>query len=332
MEKNKSQKQIYKLIEKNMPENLNDAEKIAYIIMIIAQNRSFSSKYYWSSVKNRERIYDKARKTKNYKFQEKRQIMCVTAASMLRNIAKKFDIDIYYYGAESGIVANNDFCDFVKGEHIVPIYKTQEGKFLRVDLERNLDNIQAGKKWTDFGTNNGNKLFCELDDEEVNNIMKKIGYISDEREYFDYYIETLLKQSDLETKKQKINLIFQDKNITERARKMKSSVDIFRYYFKCIRNIEGNEQLYMFGGIGKNQNNKRRYSVGVLLKSDDYDTFWFWSNRNKSMVEISKEELKYFIKHKGLRLVSPKYDIKKIIDLDDEKCKSKFSQEDILIR
>lgn len=58
MKKNKGKEQIYQEIYKEMPKNLNEKEIAAFIMMKIAKERSFSSKYYWGNTRTREKIYE----------------------------------------------------------------------------------------------------------------------------------------------------------------------------------------------------------------------------------------------------------------------------------
>lgn len=333
MKRAKTCKEIYNIILKEMPKQLKDIEKIAYIMMKIAENRSFSSKYYWSDAENRKKIYDNARKEKNRMPEQKKQLMCVTAARMLKSIAREFGIDIYYLGAEGGTIQNNGLDNFINGEHIIPLYKTEDGRFIKVDVERNLDNIQCGKKWTNFGTKDGDERLVELGDEVIANIMKKIGYIKDENEYFDNYIKILMeKHQDLDFN-ELLTCILEDTNVSIRAGKLESSVDIFRFYRKIIGQLDINDKntkVYIFGGKNNHSVKRRKYTVGIYLQEEQGEMFWLWSRRQNKMISISREELEYFIRFKGLELVSPKNNIAKIIGIKNVDVQS--INEDIFVR
>ena len=60
------------------------------------------------------------------------------------------------------------------------------------------------------------------------------------------------------------------------------------------------------------------------------EKFWLWSRMQKRMISISREELEYFIKVKGLELVSPKNSISKIIGIKNVGVQS--ISEDIYVR
>lgn len=330
MKQTKTYKDIYNIILREMPPKLNNIEKIAFIMMIIAQNRSFSSKYYWSDVENRKKIYDNARKVKNRRLEKKKQLMCVTAARMLKSIAKEFGIDIYYLGDESGTIQNNSLDNFINGEHIIPLYRMEDGRFIKVDVERNLDNIKCGKKWSNFGTKDGDERLVELDDVVITSIMKKIGYVKDENEYFDNYIKSLMEQQEGIAGNALLSTILEDNNVSKRAGKLDSSVDIFRFYRKIIGQLDIKDKIYIFGGKNNETLKRRKYTVGIYLQEDMGEKFWFWSRMKKRMISISREELEYFIKVKGLELVSPKDRISEIIGIKNVDVQS--INEDIYVR
>ena len=66
------------------------------------------------------------------------------------------------------------------------------------------------------------------------------------------------------------------------------------------------------------------------MQEDMGEKFWFWSRMQKRMISISREELEYFIKVKGLELVSPKDRISEIIGIKNVDVQS--INEDIYVR
>ena len=61
--------QLYQKIKDKMPQNLSELEKSAYIMMVIAQNKEFSSQYYWSDKATRRKMYNKAINKEKIKLQ-----------------------------------------------------------------------------------------------------------------------------------------------------------------------------------------------------------------------------------------------------------------------
>lgn len=146
----KSKETIYKEILKEMPQNLSEEEKAAFIMKKIAEERSFSSRYYWSSNKVREKMYRLAKRDKLSIRKNKRQLICVTATKLFKDIATRFGLDVYIIGDSK--MTKDDLDIFESGEHVSPVIKTKDGRFIKADTEWNLENIQTGRRWMKFGT------------------------------------------------------------------------------------------------------------------------------------------------------------------------------------
>lgn len=148
MGKTKSKEQIYSEIISEMPNDLNELEIAAFIMYKIAKERSFSSRYYWADNKTREKIYESCVQKNTRKRENKRQLICVTATKMYKELAKRLGLDVYIIGDTK--LTKNDYSVFKDGEHISPVIKTKDGKYVKADIEWDLENIQTGRRWIKF--------------------------------------------------------------------------------------------------------------------------------------------------------------------------------------
>lgn len=308
MTKIKSIRKLYKKIKCNIKDDYTDLEKIACIIYILGMSRSFSSKYHWNTEDYKRKFYDNKRKNNIFEL-HKEQIICITAAKLLKKIAKKFDIDIYYLGAISGIITYDDFSQFLNGEHIIPVYKIDDNSYISVDLERNFDNIQTHKKWFNFGRKDGKEYLVDLDENELSKIMKKIGYINSTEQYFDVYVENIIKKfnGDLESN---LEMIVYDEIISNKASELNSSVDIYRYYKKIINkfyNLENSDQkIYIFAGKAKYNMLPNKYCFGIYYKNESKDKIWIWNTKINQFVFFIKEDFEHMIIKKHINIICPK--------------------------
>ncbi len=151
MGKTKSKEQIYNEIIEEMPDNLNEIELSAFIMYKIAKERSFSSRYYWSDDTTRKKIYESCVYKHTRKKENKRQLICVTATKMYKELAKRLGLDVYIIGDTK--LTKNDYTIFEPGEHISPVIKTKNGQYIKTDIEWDLENIQTGRRWIKFRNN-----------------------------------------------------------------------------------------------------------------------------------------------------------------------------------
>ena len=302
-----------------MPKDLDEIEKAAYIMKVIAEEKRFSSKYYWSDKKTRDKIYLLAKK-KNIVNKSNKEVICVTASKIFKEIGSKFGLDIYYVG-DNGKISRNRLEAYEKGEHISPIIKLKEkskyidkvGLFVKADVEWNFENIKTKSKWVKFAKKDDNEPnnFVDLKDENIDNIMINIGYIKDKEEYTDLYYETLRNKIRGKDLKEQISLLFTDDKLLNIMNKLDGSVEIYRFYrnvFKQTIDKENNEKiynekLYLFGSYIKGKK-KKMHTVIAYLEEDE--KIWVYSKKHKKMVEVKPKEMKYFIEKDKLNLVAGK--------------------------
>lgn len=228
-------------------------------------------------------------------------------------------------------LTDNDYTIFKLGEHISPVIKTKDGKYIKVDIEWDLENIQTGRRWIKFGSKDkGQDTLTELSEEELDAIMQKIGYINTKEDYLENYLEKLNLSDSSISLKNRVNKIFLDKKIAQRVSFLKSDVDIYRFYRKVIKDyIPENKNITLFGGYSEDRMKKiKKYTILTYLGENKNNAFWIWSNRKNQMQDVSAKMMKQFIK-KGVVKIIPGKNIDKYqkmmnrIDKEKEACKNK---------
>lgn len=330
----KTYEELCDLIENNLKQkNYDDIEKLAYMMMVIAKERSFSSEYNWNTKNNKSKIIKDLYKYERIVDLNNPQLICVTAARILKNIAKEFNIDINYFGTISGIVSENSFEGFLDSDHIVPVYKVDNNKFISADLEKNLDIIQTGKRWHDFGKNDkcNKDIFLELPITYIDGIMKKIGYINNVNDYLDTYIEGLFDKNYNNDISKKTKLLLENKHLSNLSSKLKSSVDIFRFYRRIIKEHICNEhRVLSFGGRISNSCDDNKFVTGIYCNENGFERFWLWSNVQNKMIEIMKDDIESFINEYDIKIYSgnDSIDAEEILKIDTTKKKVKTNYYD----
>ena len=146
--------------------------------------------------------------------------------------------------------------------------------------------------------------------------MKKIGYINSKEDYLENTLVRLDLGSPMLSLEEKLNRLFSSEKITKSVSKLKSGIDIFRFYRRAIKEyIPNSEKIDLYGGYSQRDIRRgKKYTILVDLEEDDNDKFWIWSSRKHRMQQISNEFTKKFL-DKGLVKIVPG---KKCI----EKCKN----------
>ena len=310
MNKVKTVNKLYKELKEEIKDDFTEEEKAACIMKKIAEERSFSSKYYWANKTTREKIYRKAINNKTKIEKNKKQLICVTTTKIFMELAKKFNLDVYVIGDKD--MTKDNFKIFNVGEHVSPVIKTKDGRFIKTDVEWNFENIKTGRKWLNFGTKDEKQTQLEeLTEEEIDNILIKIGYIRNKEDYLENYLKSMdLKNKNIKIK-DRIDKVFNDNKIQEKVKKMDSSVDIYRFYRRILKEEISKENIVLFGGYSsKKSKDLNKYTIITYLKQDEKESqksyFWIWSSRKKKMVSIEDRILKLMLEKNMINVVPGK--------------------------
>lgn len=97
-------KQLVQEIREQMPEGLNELETLRYIYIYLGKRKNFNPTYYFGNSKTRKQIYALANKEINNEefLTEKRNLICTSISSLLKKVAREFDIDVDLYKEEEG--------------------------------------------------------------------------------------------------------------------------------------------------------------------------------------------------------------------------------------
>ena len=182
-----TKKQLTDKIKCEIPHNLDEETTAAYIMKEIAQDRSFSEHYYWGNSETIKKIYKLSKDNRNIETLDKRKIICVTISRLFKSIAGEMGLDVYYVD-EEGTITKNGIQNLEIGEHVYPVIKLKDNRIIKCDLQRDLTNIQTGFHWRNFGTKGfGEGFLSTLSEEKIDEIMRKIGTISDDKGYTEDY-------------------------------------------------------------------------------------------------------------------------------------------------
>lgn len=324
-------KELLEHIKKNMPKNLNEIEIAAYIAKEIALKRDFSARYYWSTKETRDKIYNLARDNNQIQLQDKKELICVTACKLYEYIARQYGMDIYFKG-DKNIITKSDYSIFESGEHIFPIVKLKDGRYIKVDVEWDLENIKTGLKWIKFGTIDENEgILSTIPEDELELIMHKIGYKNKEEKYLNQHCKQLYnnKAKDLSTY-ERLNLIFNDPTILQNAGNLTGSVEIYRFYRQLIKDFtretkQYNNTIFIFGVAAKPVNCENpKYTICTYFKDENQKNIWLYSKKLGKNIEISPKELAYYVKNNQISMVAGKSgealeNLQSYIEIFDEK-------------
>ena len=236
-----TKKDLIEQLKQNMPKGLTKLEMARYIYIELGKQRGFDTRFFYGNRKTRNRIYRMAEKAKDNPkmFHNRKTLICVSLSYLYQSILKEFGIN----------------CDVVLDEgyddgHLTPIINlgNDDGtnKRIRADLQLDLEHIQTGMKTKEFGTQS-HSYSCDLvDDKELEEIDKKIGYVQDD--YRDKDIEEISKEIEGMNAEETLKYILQDERIYSKTN-LQGPIEIRKYYGSILNRLAKkymNKKIYMF--------------------------------------------------------------------------------------
>lgn len=174
---------------KEKTKGLNEIETIRYIYLDLGKKFSFDKRFYSGNSSQKKISYtESGLPDAPEKGMASGIIICKTSSRILKEILNSLDIytDTYtvYDDADK------------QHPHVYNICRLKDGRVISLDLQQDLNNIQSHSRTKFFGLN-GSQTDEVLSRFEIEQIDKKLGYITPEKYYSDSYIDMLKYHADM---------------------------------------------------------------------------------------------------------------------------------------
>lgn len=308
-----TRKELLDSIRREMPEDLSEKEKTAFIMWKIAENRSFSEHYYWGDSSTCKKMYTRAMNPKDIEPENKRKLICVTASRLFKYIATELGLDVCYVGEDS--MPMRTLVGLLRsGEHVYPAVILSDGSLIKCDIQRDLPNIQTGCRWRYFGTRGFGEegILSEISSQELDEIMKRIGYLNNRDMYTDEYCrKKVSERNKLTTVTEIVKSIFEDERLNSEVRHT-NIVETYKFYMKvmdiylskeckdyniCRKGLKLTRYLdkfFMFPCKLKREE-QIRYTICTYTYEENGDvSINLLSRTTKKMIRVSIEEFSFY--------------------------------------
>lgn len=292
-------KQLVQDIKEQMPEDLNELETLRYIYIYIGKRKNFNPEYYFGNSKTRRQIYMLSNKEiDNEEFlTEKRNLICSSIASLFKKVAREFDIDVDLFKEDNG-----------NGAHVYNIVHLKKGRTIKVDLQRDLKNIHSNRRTEYFGP--VTFLWDGLEEEEIEEADKKIGYKKKGKNYKDDDIKLLKNQLKGMNRRDAVNFLLGNKEFLEGLDEEEGYVEASSYvrttFANCLNKWKNDIPPYVIHcyrdeDIHKQPLQERQHSMCIFNKyKGDYDIYMY-RKKQKVFEKVSPERMKKLIEQ-GLKV------------------------------
>ncbi len=161
---------------------ITDEKLIRYVYLDLGKRFSFNLDFAFGNSKAKQKIYARGRCEKFMNESMESNIMiCKDISYILEHILREFGINIR---------TEVDPDDKRKCAHVYNVVTPEEGMEYIIDLQEDIENIQAHAFTTNYGlsTDSRKPIMRRFDIEQID---RELGYIDDEHYYTDDYMYTL---------------------------------------------------------------------------------------------------------------------------------------------
>lgn len=310
-----SRKELVEYIRKNMPPNLSELEKIAYIEVEVAKHISFDEKYMWGEVGTKEKIYKLSKEEAKKPAKEiKRKIICVTMAELFGYVIKELGFDVKYqtraYGYEIK-AGNNDIFETIsdkRKEHVCVLVGLSNENYIEVDIQDDLARLQTRSRPKAFGcarhgTKIGNGVRIDiLDNNLIEQTFKKIYNLQENERFTNEFIMVFgaMLRCQKKTPIQMLEFFLNEPRIQQElqncrcieANKLYKAILYVCYNDRTEKQFSTDESIAIVEEcmLLDNEGGKR-YSFCIYAEEDDEKSCYVYSKKSRRMVKLTIEEI-----------------------------------------
>lgn len=275
---NNLQNYIDKIKEKT--KDYSELEKVRYVYLELGKIMSFDLDFSFGNMKNKLKIYNDCKKEEEYlqKYFENQIIICKSLAYLLEYILNQMGIKAETIFEDSG---NPNY------KHVLNLITLNNGFSFKVDLQADLENIQAHLKTNFFGIHS--KFGFTIFSSELSRIDQKIGYISEKNGYTNdylYLINRALKNN--VSIDQKVEFILQNINVYTDNKKVKYAERRW-YYLLFIKSLLTEKETNKVKLIDTYNENDYQICIVVDMPFNEKNIYLF-NNENQKFIKMDLKQ------------------------------------------
>ena len=290
---------------KELTKELNEIETIRYIYLDLGKRFSFDKRFYAGNSSQKKASY---KESGTFEAPEESMtsgiIVCRTSSRILETILNHLGIKTHSYTVYGDPDKNHP--------HVYNICSLKDGRVLSFDLQQDLNNIQSRSRTKFFGLNPNQD--CEMIPRfELEQIDKKLGYISDKEYYSDSFVEMLKYHANMfDDFYAKVDFVLQNLEIFEN--RFMEYPERNWYHQRIVGQIflpKDLKKIKFMKCYYKGSSGERDYRNYVGIEKGEKPIFYRYNDEEGKYDQISYEEL-IQDEHNGLIIETGVYGLKQI--------------------
>lgn len=266
--------------------SLDELSMIKKAYIEIGLNRTFSPVYYFGNTKAQQKIYSLSRKKiKTADKADERTIICYSLARQCQFLFTEL-------GYECKVEHTGD-------NHVFNSLRLHSGRSIKLDLQKDLEYIQTGRKTRFFGEFDSDAPWFYVIPEDIQKqIDRNIGYPNERGIYNDEKVEEVEKNIAGMSISDKMEKLLTNPDIIEMT-KDTQFMQKYAFFYKMIdKNFEGNMWQKVFLIPCKMKDD---YTSIIYVKDKSYKQAFIYSEKNKRYMKVALEKIPE-LEEQGLKI------------------------------
>lgn len=235
---------------------------------------------------------------------------CKMLAMVYKYIADKNGLNVIWEGVERGFgtYSYSDYSElYATGieEHLYAIVKLKSSEELKIDVQDEAKALKTKRRPRNLGARISSEYMFTQEDEEIDKIMRTVGYLKEGEKYSDDYAHKLVKDLNATDKSEyeKMQEFMNDPEI-KKALETAGVVASYEFYEKFLvklsnSHFDSTDKIFLLPCYLTRENSQGEEKVShsyIIYYSDvDINDIFLYSNQKGAVERIEPELLKKFL-------------------------------------
>ena len=235
---------------------------------------------------------------------------CKMLAMVYKYIADKNGLNVIWEGVERGF-GTSHYSDYFQlcatgiEEHLYAIVKLKSGEELKIDVQDEAKALRTKRRPRNLGARISSEYMFTQEDEEIDKIMRTVGYLKEGEKYSDDYAHKLVKDLNATDKSEyeKMQEFMNDPEI-KKALETAGVVASYEFYEKFLvklsnSHFDGTDKIFLLPCYLTRENSQGEEKVShsyIIYYSDtDVNDIFLYSNQKGNVERTEPELMKKFL-------------------------------------
>ena len=276
---------------KEKTKGFTEIEKLRYVYLDLGKRFSFNLNFSFGNTKTKKDIYMNSRNKEEFdEIMNNNNIICKSSSYIYEYVMKELGIDL-----KTEVYSEDNYTKF---PHMYNVLTKSDNKKYTFDLQLDIRNIRAHLRTGNFGIAMEENEMPLINRFELEQLDKKLGYITDELYYADDYLELIkINMAMIDDFSKKVQFVLENledytdpkMEYAERKWRMEDLIGIDNQEGLLFSSREKNK-IHLIDCY-KEKDGKKDYQMCIVVDTKNGNDIYLFSKENNSFEKKSLKQL-----------------------------------------